>query len=64
MTATHNNATVTTNDCITLRVRSHDWRPVNPFSILRQFDQWFDFECQVRGLRKGVPLVTTWGTNA
>jgi hypothetical protein len=28
------------------------WRFVNPHSILRDFDKWFEFECVAHGLKK------------
>ncbi len=33
-----------------VRVVSWHFREVNPYSMLRDFDMWFKFECYVHGL--------------
>lgn len=55
-------ATMTMGDLVSM-----NWRQVNPYSITREFNKWFDFECRVHGLRKGSPqssFSVYWGLHA
>ena len=46
---------LTFNGNVVARVVSMNWRIVNPYSILHDFDKWFDHECGAHGLTDSTP---------